>query len=55
MLQSQNPLQIPAGETVLVAGDGASRRDFATELAADHRVYLATGKKPFLRINRRLR
>lgn len=41
----KNPPQIPTGKTVLVVGDGASGRDFANELRADHNVYLATGKK----------
>lgn len=41
----KNPSQIPAGRTVLVVGDGASGRDFSNELAANHIVYLATGKK----------
>lgn len=41
----KNPSQIPAGKTVLVVGDGASGRDFANELIAQHKVYLATGKK----------
>lgn len=40
----KNPSQIPAGKTVLVVGDGASGRDFASELVAEHPVYLATGK-----------
>lgn len=40
----KNPSQIPAGKTVLVVGDGASGRDFANELCADHKVYLARGK-----------
>jgi len=41
----KNPSQIPSGKTVLVVGDGASGRDFASELAADHQVYLGTGRK----------
>lgn len=39
----KNPSQIPAG-TVVVVGDGATGRDIASELAASHTVYLATGK-----------
>jgi putative flavoprotein involved in K+ transport len=38
-----SPAQIPAGP-VLVVGDGASGRQIARELAATHRVYLATGR-----------
>ena len=41
----KHPSQIAAGKTVLVVGDGASGRDFASELCTDHNVYLATGKK----------
>lgn len=41
----KNPSQIPIGKTVLVVGDGASGRDFANELAANHTIYIATGKK----------
>jgi putative flavoprotein involved in K+ transport len=41
----KNPSQIPSRKMVLVVGDGASGRDFANELCADHTVYLATGKK----------
>lgn len=39
----KNPSQIPAGNVVVV-GDGATGRDIASELAASHTVYLATGK-----------
>jgi len=39
----KNPSQIPPG-TVVVVGDGATGRDIASELAASHTVYLATGK-----------
>jgi pimeloyl-ACP methyl ester carboxylesterase len=38
-----SPAQIPAG-SVLVVGDGASGRQIAHELAATHRVFLATGR-----------
>ncbi|SMQ68566.1 putative flavoprotein involved in K+ transport [Devosia lucknowensis] len=38
-----NPADVPPG-TVLVVGDGASGRDIAVDLAATHRVLLATGK-----------
>ena len=38
-----NPAGVPPG-TVLVVGDGASGRDIAVDLAATHRVLLATGK-----------
>jgi putative flavoprotein involved in K+ transport len=38
-----SPAQIPAGQ-VLVVGDGASGRQIARELAATHRVLLATGR-----------
>jgi putative flavoprotein involved in K+ transport len=38
-----SPAQIPTGP-VLVVGDGASGRQIARELAATHRVYLATGR-----------
>ncbi len=37
------PAQIPTGP-VLVVGDGASGRQIARELAATHRVFLATGR-----------
>jgi putative flavoprotein involved in K+ transport len=37
------PAQLPTGP-VLVVGDGASGRQIARELAATHRVYLATGR-----------
>ncbi|HSL46128.1 MAG TPA: NAD(P)/FAD-dependent oxidoreductase [Anaerolineales bacterium] len=39
----RNPSQIPSGNVVVV-GDGATGRDIASELAASHRVYLATGR-----------
>jgi putative flavoprotein involved in K+ transport len=39
----RNPAQVPAG-TVLVAGDGATGRQIALELAATHKVLLATGR-----------
>ena len=39
----RNPSQVPAG-TVLVAGDGATGRQIALELAATHKVLLATGR-----------
>ncbi|HET7035183.1 MAG TPA: NAD(P)/FAD-dependent oxidoreductase [Thermomicrobiaceae bacterium] len=39
----RNPAQTPPG-TVLVVGDGATGRQIAGELAATHRVYLATGR-----------
>jgi putative flavoprotein involved in K+ transport len=39
----RNPSQVPAG-TVLVAGDGATGRQIALELAATHKVMLATGR-----------
>jgi putative flavoprotein involved in K+ transport len=39
----RNPTSVPRG-TVLVVGDGASGRDIAVNLAATHRVLLATGK-----------
>ena len=39
----RNPAGVPEG-TVLVVGDGASGRDIAAELAATHRVLIATGK-----------
>lgn len=39
----KNPSQILAG-TVVVVGDGATGRDIASELAASHTVFLATGK-----------
>jgi putative flavoprotein involved in K+ transport len=39
----RNPSQVPAG-SVLVAGDGATGRQIALELAATHRVMLATGR-----------
>lgn len=39
----RNPAGVPRG-IVLVVGDGASGRDIAAELAATHRVLLATGK-----------
>jgi putative flavoprotein involved in K+ transport len=38
-----NPAGVPAG-AVLIVGDGASGRDIAVDLAASHRVLLATGK-----------
>jgi putative flavoprotein involved in K+ transport len=39
----KNPAGVPAG-TVLVAGDGATGRQIALELAATHTVVLATGR-----------
>jgi putative flavoprotein involved in K+ transport len=39
----RNPSQVPAG-TVLVAGDGATGRQIALELATTHKVLLATGR-----------
>src|SRR2546423_3263575 len=39
----RNPSQVPAG-TVLVAGDGATGRQIALELAGTHNVLLATGR-----------
>ncbi len=39
----REPSSVAPG-TVLVVGDGASGRDIAAELAASHRVLLATGK-----------
>ena len=39
----RNPVQIPDGNVVVV-GDGATGRDIASELAATHRVYLATSR-----------
>ena len=38
-----SPTQIPTG-SALIVGDGASGRQIARELAATHRVYLATGR-----------
>jgi putative flavoprotein involved in K+ transport len=43
-LTYRNPSSVPAG-VVLVVGDGATGRQIAMELAASHRVVLATGKK----------
>jgi putative flavoprotein involved in K+ transport len=43
-LTYRNPSSVPAG-VVLVVGDGATGRQIALELAASHRVLLATGKK----------
>jgi len=40
----RNPSNVPSG-VVLVAGDGATGRQIALELATSHQVLLATGKK----------
>ncbi|MBL8057645.1 MAG: NAD(P)-binding domain-containing protein, partial [Anaerolineales bacterium] len=41
----RNPAQVPAGATVVVAGDGATGRDLARELAPGRAVYLACGRR----------
>lgn len=43
----KRPDQIPSG-TVLVVGDGATGRQIALELAKNHQVILACGRKKFL-------